>query len=608
FAPDADGGFGEFEGYATTTDPAGHYQLLLPAGKHELWASNAQQSAPLMVDAVAGADQTGQDFVAFNDLSLASGPSVLEGYAVFGTLGASAPEAQVQGLAAELAVGLAPHACAGCGLQTSFQTPDPAAGVSALQLYQPLTPGQLYDVEVSPGKAIAPPIPPVYLTGIPAIAGRTTLLRQIFLFSEDQLAENAAVSLDGGNLLSGDAGPADGGVQGTSGTSSGGAAGGSGSTGGSTAGGSTGGGTTGTGGSSGGSLCQPGPGTDAGTVAWTFLGAVPYTPGTGGFTLGPYGVLLPDPATPGALVLAAEANDVVSVTELFDGGPDVSSVTLTQTAQGSIFGAAADAGGVFDTVAWLAQLDAGTFLESFTEGSPANGWTPGAPLGLPSNVAGVALAADPGGLLWTIWTTASPAFLGATNAAQAQLPELALAADPSGLAVSTCATGLCIGSCVGGAPWVGFLNTADETWSGTFLADGGCTEEELAGLPDATAIVAWWDAQASESLSWAQVSPDSPGAIFAQGSTCPATCNSAPAVLPWQGGALLVYEAFAAGVGLVTLPVAGAADQPTPTFPDAGLGNFPNEALSGYVDPSSGRVYLAVQPEVGSAIQLYGLP
>ncbi len=206
FRPGADGGPLEFEGFSTSVDGAGHYAITLPAGPHELWASNALQSEAIEVTAVPGQDVAGQDFAGFRDRSPAEGSTAFVGDAVLGDLGASASEDRVRPLAQTLAVGLAPAGCPACGLSVAFQTPDPAAGTSAVQLYQTVAPGQLYEVEVAATAAVSPPLPPVYLSGIPAIAGQSTLLRQIFVFSQATYAANGATPVDGGDLLSPDGG------------------------------------------------------------------------------------------------------------------------------------------------------------------------------------------------------------------------------------------------------------------------------------------------------------------------------------------------------------------------------------------------------------------
>jgi hypothetical protein len=547
FAPDADGGFGEFEGYATTTDPAGHYQLLLPAGKHELWASNAQQSAPLMVDAVAGADQTGQDFVAFNDLSLASGPSVLEGYAVLGSLGASASEAQVQAIVPDggIAIGLRPEACPSCTLETAFQTPAPAAGVTALQLYQPLTPGQLYDVEVAMTVPTAPAIPPVYLTGIPAIAGRTTLLRQIFLLSQDQLAANGATPVDGGNFFATDGGPADGGST------------------------------------------DGGP-VDAGTIDWSLLGEVAYDGGVAS------AVLLPDPTSPEATLFAWQTAATIDAAQILgDGGSPAppSIVAQDSTSAFPVVGAVATG----DFLEWAAMGANGYVLEDATQGSPTGGWPSGQAALLPVNLISLALASDPNGTLWSIWATSAPdAGLFAQNDAgvQRMLP-LAVPAKPV-LSASSCAPGVCVGFCdSNGAAEVGILS-GGQAWSEVGLGDGGCAGEALTGLSDGTVLVAWTDGAGV--LQWAQLSAAT-GAVGSSGNLGP---GSLPTVLAWRKGAVVVYES--AQSGLWAAPVAGAAGQPRPLFPP-GLG----PVLGGTVD-SANRLVVAVAPQPGARIPLLVLP
>ncbi|MHB1843988.1 MAG: hypothetical protein ACYCWW_04010 [Deltaproteobacteria bacterium] len=217
FAPSTDGGIGQYEGYSTAADGQGHYQLDVPAGRHTLWASTDSQSASLDVSVAAGQPLASQDLFLSG---LASAPTGLVGYVEVGDLGADAQSSQIEALlgGGGLAVGLSPP-CPSCTPSLTFQTPAPAAGVTAAQLFQPLMPGQLYDVTCAvngQGQLV-----PAVLRAIPAIAGQSTSLGQITLLTvKTAVANGAALSPSDGGADAGpvvpdagpaDAGPADGG-------------------------------------------------------------------------------------------------------------------------------------------------------------------------------------------------------------------------------------------------------------------------------------------------------------------------------------------------------------------------------------------------------------
>ncbi len=205
FEPDPpDGGVGEYEGYSETTDSTGAFALTLPAGTHQLWASTAGASGTLVAQVQAGQSVQGQQLT----LSVpAGGPSAdLVGYAVVGNYGADATVAELQTALQDAGLSLELSPPGGVPLPDfAFETPDPAAGVTALRVEQQLLPGTLYKVSVGPPASLGThQIVPAVLENVPAIAGRTTFLQQIFLFSVPTFDANEAPqgpSADAGTLL-----------------------------------------------------------------------------------------------------------------------------------------------------------------------------------------------------------------------------------------------------------------------------------------------------------------------------------------------------------------------------------------------------------------------
>ncbi len=197
FEPDSpDGGLGEFEGYSTVTDATGTFSLTLPAGTHQLWASTATESGTLVANVQAAESAQGQQLT----LAVPDGGTAadLVGYAVVGNYGAAAPVSQLQSILTDAGLSIALSPAAGVPKPDfAYQTPVPTAGVSGLRLEQQLLPGTLYQVSVGPPASLGTgQVVPATLENIPAIAGRTTFLQQIFLFSVATVDANEA---DGGS-------------------------------------------------------------------------------------------------------------------------------------------------------------------------------------------------------------------------------------------------------------------------------------------------------------------------------------------------------------------------------------------------------------------------
>ena len=662
FTPDLpDGGLGAYEGFSTSTDDGGHYVLLLPAGDHELWASSPTQSTSVTVTVDAG-EYLSQDFE-LSGTSSALAETELVGYAVLGDFGASAPVSEVQAVAQTLQVGLAPAACPTCGLSLAFQTPDPPAGVSAVQLIQLLQPGLLYSIEVAPPDA-GQAGQPLFLTGIPAIAGRTTFLQQVFLFSVKTLTANAGSAIDGGPIMGfGDAGTpvpdagADGGGldAGADGGSDAGLDAGfdarvdAGSDAGSDAGMDAGyvclGGidpkicgmlcvdlasdpnNCGTCGNvcpaaegcfSGACQGDGGPGTQS----WTLLSTIPFnvTADTIQSVL-----LLPYPGSTssGHLLVFIDFDGVVWTTDDVVGGAQggfapavvLNDAGANDVVLGTVAGIGTPANPVVDTVAWWNQSL--TEIELVT--NSGSGWSTPAPYasslftvggGYISNQT-FGFAADPTGNPWIAMPLSTGLQIYGTATATTPLQQAFDGGVPIALAATTCTEGVCLA-------WV---DQAYNVWLGTLTASSGIVTAIQQPFPpfvsfqgavgvsvpsivsQATGgIAAVWQALLPTNAETFGSDYYAQGTLDSSWSTSPEGTPAPPLVLPWRAGVIAIAGPTANGLQQLQSEPFGSDDLPPTAFP---AGTQTTSQPSGFAEPDGS---LIVALNTGTAITIYTLP
>jgi hypothetical protein len=197
FRPSSPGGEpGEFEGISTTIDPSvsTHYQLVLPAGAHEIAASSATSSASKAVSLQPRDQLGGQDL----SVTVPADPTAtLTGFLVLGGFGASAePGSSVDNVLMSIVANTTPEGQP-TQMVPGFSTPVQAAGAGA-EFTQPLTPAGLRFQFTCTIAAAQPPetfIGPLTIHTLPAIAGRKTNLGQIPWLPDSTFAAN---SPDGG--------------------------------------------------------------------------------------------------------------------------------------------------------------------------------------------------------------------------------------------------------------------------------------------------------------------------------------------------------------------------------------------------------------------------
>jgi hypothetical protein len=190
-----DGQLGEFEAISTTIDPtvSTHYQLVLPAGAHEIAASSATASASRPVSLQPRDQLTGQDL---SVTAPADPTATLSGFLVLGGFGASAQPASVDNVLMSIVANTTPEGQP-TQMVPGFTTPVHTSGAGA-EFTQPLTPAGLRFQFTCTIAAAQPPetfIGPLTIHTLPAIAGRTTNLGQIPWLADSTFAAN---SPDGG--------------------------------------------------------------------------------------------------------------------------------------------------------------------------------------------------------------------------------------------------------------------------------------------------------------------------------------------------------------------------------------------------------------------------
>ncbi|MHB8416532.1 MAG: carboxypeptidase-like regulatory domain-containing protein [Myxococcales bacterium] len=578
FTPDSDGGVGEYEGYSTATDDGGHYAFYLPAGQHQLWASTPTQSGTLTLKLPAGADLSGQDF---QMQTPAFSQAQLSGYLVIDPNGAHAPQNDVQGLLEGLTLDVTLDPAGDAGPlpppSFSFETPAPAEGVSAVRMNQSLPPGALYDV-VYGLPSVTPPVPAVPVTGIPVIAGRTTLLRQIVLLRQSTLQQSGALAFDGG---------------------------------------------------------APGPdaGGDAGPPTWLLVDRLP-DPGADAGVAADAILPLPLPGGFHELVLSESAlfpGSIQAIADQAGAGP----TAIWQGDGGLLLQPSSIAGahnrlGTENAIAWRV-FDQSTGTTSIVGSIQRDGglWATPFPLsavpgGTGSSALSFALAYDGRtGVPWVAEASAGAQLDLAPLAGSGSMVVLATPASDAGVGIVAVAALPCANLSDGGSAFcLAYSDTAATVWVGLFdpASDpaiqpvpfakafagppasflGGLALADIAGeITVASAVGS--DTQLGSTLSWATFESLGSPPSLAQGSL---PIAGEPSLFAWNTAPLLVYPAPAgAGSDMALLSLGPDGGIQAPPLPvDAGVAS----PAQGYVD-SSGDLFLALHGPSGRSVQLYEL-
>ena len=611
FVQGGDAGVIEYEGYATAADSTGHYSLLLPHGNHAIWASTASAAASLDIDGLnPGEDRTGQD------LALAPPElpgSQLSGYVVVDPDGAHAPSSVVEPILSDpFTVDLQPS-CSSCQTRISYGTAVPAQGVSAAQVsVTGLQAGAFYEVTCSL-PSTSPPIPAVVLPDIPIVAGQVTLLKQIFMLTQNTLDANGALPPDAGTEDGGgDAGLLiDAGVDaGLDGGSDGGFD--AGPDGGTDAGRDAGGADAGS--QDAGPLCRPPQ--DAGPAAWSLVDQAVQDPANGSGTAGLADAVVPLPLPGGGhtLIFSEAPSGLYAVADMagkfgtpfsfWDGGSG--SGEVSGTLKGTSFNE-----GSINFVVWSRYLPNGENLAmaaSQTDGGPWTLLSTDQLSPVASRSQSVAAVFDSMGTPWLAEVTDTSDLELAPLSGQTPQPFTDLGFPDAGLSVEGLVATSCTNPADAGAALClmsyGYQGSTQIYYAWLTIFDpatGAYDTTQLYTPPSATFPTIGGAGIASVGCRQLELglllfSPSEPAYVFANiGPGQMPTFSqpdqffgaNPPALFPWRGSALLINQDVDGGFD----DVATFGGWQAPPLPlNAGVGGA---ATQGYVD-SSGAVYVAL--------------